>query len=268
MTLVLPMQRLGRPSAAEGTADLAAYRALWEPPACGRPGPAAPGPGPGPAPVAAGPPAAGRRRRAGSGRQGAGRPRAGAAGPEWGRESPRGRGEAAGRAGSAGRAGGAPRPVRAAAGRRGGAAARGETESVLFGEPPANRMSFVVSDLLPAGSHYRGISNPAAASKIAYFKRKYVEEEDFHPPLSSCAHKVRFPRAAIFTPRTGLGRSRSLRAGGRPALTACPVLRASRCPGGEGSRLSLNAQLTFSPGFFCSWVVHPARTEVGLERQT
>ncbi|XP_021248251.1 SERTA domain-containing protein 4 isoform X2 [Numida meleagris] len=109
MTLVLPMQRLGRPSAAEGAADLAAYRALWEP---------------------------------------------------------------------------------AAAGRRGGAAARGETESVLFGEPPANRMSFVVSDLLPAGSHYRGISNPAAASKIAYFKRKYVEEEDFHPPLSSCAHKT------------------------------------------------------------------------------
>ncbi|XP_046771194.1 SERTA domain-containing protein 4 isoform X2 [Gallus gallus] len=39
-------------------------------------------------------------------------------------------------------------------------------------------------------SHYRGISNPAAASKIAYFKRKYVEEEDFHPPLSSCAHKT------------------------------------------------------------------------------
>ncbi|NXF92953.1 SRTD4 protein, partial [Eubucco bourcierii] len=40
------------------------------------------------------------------------------------------------------------------------------------------------------GSHYRGISNPAAASKITYFKRKYVEEEDFHPPLSSCTHKM------------------------------------------------------------------------------
>lgn len=264
MTLVLPMQRLGRPSAAEGTADLAAYRALWEPPACGRPGPTAPGP----APVAAGPPAAGRRRRAGSGRRGAGRPCAGAAGPERGCESSRGRGEAARCARSAGRAGGAPRPVGAAAGRRGAAAARGETESVLFGEPPSNCVSFVVSDLLPAGSHYRGISNPAAASKIAYFKRKYVEEEDFHPPLSSCAHKVRFPRAAIFTPRTGLGRACSLHAGRWPLLAVCSVLRASRCPGSEGSRLSLNAQLTFFPRFFCSWVVHPMRTEVGLERQS
>ncbi|NXU53241.1 SRTD4 protein, partial [Turnix velox] len=40
------------------------------------------------------------------------------------------------------------------------------------------------------GSHYRGISNPVTTSKITYFKRKYVEEEDFHPPLSSCAHKT------------------------------------------------------------------------------
>lgn len=40
-----------------------------------------------------------------------------------------------------------------------------------------------------AGSHYRGISNPITTSKITYFKRKYVEEEDFHPPLSSCSHK-------------------------------------------------------------------------------
>uniref|UniRef100_A0A8C2T4I3 SERTA domain containing 4 n=1 Tax=Coturnix japonica TaxID=93934 RepID=A0A8C2T4I3_COTJA len=47
-----------------------------------------------------------------------------------------------------------------------------------------------LSGSAPPGSHYRGISNPAAASKIAYFKRKYVEEEDFHPPLSSCAHKT------------------------------------------------------------------------------
>ncbi|XP_020863532.1 SERTA domain-containing protein 4 [Phascolarctos cinereus] len=41
-----------------------------------------------------------------------------------------------------------------------------------------------------AGSHYRGISNPITTSKITYFKRKYVEEEDFHPPLSSCNHKT------------------------------------------------------------------------------
>uniref|UniRef100_H0WD79 SERTA domain-containing protein n=1 Tax=Cavia porcellus TaxID=10141 RepID=H0WD79_CAVPO len=43
---------------------------------------------------------------------------------------------------------------------------------------------------VPAGSHYRGISNPITTSKITYFKRKYVEEEDFHPPLSSCSHKT------------------------------------------------------------------------------
>ncbi|EHB06339.1 SERTA domain-containing protein 4 [Heterocephalus glaber] len=42
----------------------------------------------------------------------------------------------------------------------------------------------------PAGSHYRGTSNPITTSKITYFKRKYVEEEDFHPPLSSCSHKT------------------------------------------------------------------------------
>nr|XP_060499902.1 SERTA domain-containing protein 4 isoform X2 [Panthera onca] len=41
-----------------------------------------------------------------------------------------------------------------------------------------------------AGSHYRGISNPITTPKITYFKRKYVEEEDFHPPLSSCSHKT------------------------------------------------------------------------------
>ncbi|MEE6474028.1 hypothetical protein FKM82_010254 [Ascaphus truei] len=41
----------------------------------------------------------------------------------------------------------------------------------------------------PAESHYRGISNPITTSKITYFKRKYVEEEDIHPTLSSCSHK-------------------------------------------------------------------------------
>ncbi|KAJ7341117.1 hypothetical protein JRQ81_004868 [Phrynocephalus forsythii] len=41
-----------------------------------------------------------------------------------------------------------------------------------------------------AGLHHRGISNPIATSKITYFKRKYVEEEDFHPPLSNCTPKT------------------------------------------------------------------------------
>ncbi|CAO2638912.1 SERTA domain-containing protein 4 [Lemmus lemmus] len=41
-----------------------------------------------------------------------------------------------------------------------------------------------------AGSHYRGIPNPISASKVTYFKRKYAEEEDLHPPLSSCSHKT------------------------------------------------------------------------------
>ncbi|KAE8600576.1 hypothetical protein XENTR_v10013320 [Xenopus tropicalis] len=40
-----------------------------------------------------------------------------------------------------------------------------------------------------AESHYRGISHPITTSKITYFKRKYVEEEDYHPPLSCCSHK-------------------------------------------------------------------------------
>ncbi|XP_043917718.1 SERTA domain-containing protein 4 [Protopterus annectens] len=39
-------------------------------------------------------------------------------------------------------------------------------------------------------SHYRGILNPIATSRIAYFKRKYVEDEGFHPPLSSCYNKA------------------------------------------------------------------------------
>ncbi|XP_063299942.1 SERTA domain-containing protein 4 [Pelobates fuscus] len=41
----------------------------------------------------------------------------------------------------------------------------------------------------PAESHYRGLSKPITTSKITYFKRKYLEEEDCHPPLSSCSHK-------------------------------------------------------------------------------
>nr|XP_020650315.1 SERTA domain-containing protein 4 [Pogona vitticeps]XP_020650317.1 SERTA domain-containing protein 4 [Pogona vitticeps] len=41
-----------------------------------------------------------------------------------------------------------------------------------------------------AGLHHRGVSNPIATSKITYFKRKYVEEEDIHPPLSSCTPKT------------------------------------------------------------------------------
>lgn len=41
----------------------------------------------------------------------------------------------------------------------------------------------------PAEPHYRGISNPITTSKITYFKRKYLEEEDCHPALGSCSHK-------------------------------------------------------------------------------
>ncbi|KAM4694042.1 SERTA domain-containing protein 4 isoform 1-T3 [Discoglossus pictus] len=42
----------------------------------------------------------------------------------------------------------------------------------------------------PAESNYRGNSHPITTSKITYFKRKYVEDEDVHPPLSSsCSHK-------------------------------------------------------------------------------
>ncbi|XP_021501117.1 SERTA domain-containing protein 4 [Meriones unguiculatus] len=42
----------------------------------------------------------------------------------------------------------------------------------------------------PAGSHYRGIPSPVSTSNITHFKRKYTEEEDTHPPLSSCSHKT------------------------------------------------------------------------------
>ncbi|XP_053316944.1 SERTA domain-containing protein 4 [Spea bombifrons] len=41
----------------------------------------------------------------------------------------------------------------------------------------------------PAETHYRGKSNPITTPKITYFKRKYVEEEDYHPPLGSCSPK-------------------------------------------------------------------------------
>ncbi|XP_052056710.1 SERTA domain-containing protein 4 [Apodemus sylvaticus] len=41
-----------------------------------------------------------------------------------------------------------------------------------------------------AGSHYRGIPNPISTPKVTYFKRKYAEEEDLHPPLSNCSHKT------------------------------------------------------------------------------
>uniref|UniRef100_A0A8C5ST56 SERTA domain containing 4 n=1 Tax=Laticauda laticaudata TaxID=8630 RepID=A0A8C5ST56_LATLA len=42
----------------------------------------------------------------------------------------------------------------------------------------------------PSALHHRGNPNPVAPSKITYFKRKYVEEEDFHPPLSNCTPKT------------------------------------------------------------------------------
>ncbi|XP_012589662.1 PREDICTED: SERTA domain-containing protein 4 [Condylura cristata] len=42
---------------------------------------------------------------------------------------------------------------------------------------------------VPAGPQYRGVSTPLATSKITYVKRKLVEEDDVHPPLS-CTHKT------------------------------------------------------------------------------
>lgn len=59
------------------------------------------------------------------------------------------------------------------------------------------RLSLVIWFIL-AGPHYKGISTPLTASKLTYFKRKYVEEEDFHPPLSSCSHKVCFSHSGVF----------------------------------------------------------------------
>ncbi|XP_034369450.1 SERTA domain-containing protein 4 isoform X2 [Arvicanthis niloticus] len=41
-----------------------------------------------------------------------------------------------------------------------------------------------------AGSHYRGIPNSISTPKVTYFKRKYSEEEEPHPPLGSCSHKT------------------------------------------------------------------------------
>ncbi|XP_055982141.1 SERTA domain-containing protein 4 [Sorex fumeus] len=41
-----------------------------------------------------------------------------------------------------------------------------------------------------AEPHYRGISAPLTASKITYFKRKFVEEEECPPPLSRCSHQT------------------------------------------------------------------------------
>ncbi|XP_078505849.1 SERTA domain-containing protein 4 [Lissotriton helveticus] len=41
-----------------------------------------------------------------------------------------------------------------------------------------------------AEPHYRGVSNPITTSKIVYFKRKYIEDEDFHPQLSNSAQKT------------------------------------------------------------------------------
>lgn len=43
----------------------------------------------------------------------------------------------------------------------------------------------------PTESSCKGISNFLTTSKIAYFKRKYVEDEDLHPPAHSCCQKSR-----------------------------------------------------------------------------
>ncbi|XP_069787279.1 SERTA domain-containing protein 4 isoform X2 [Narcine bancroftii] len=40
-------------------------------------------------------------------------------------------------------------------------------------------------------SSCKGISNFLTTSKIAYFKRKYVEDEDLHPPAHSCCQRAR-----------------------------------------------------------------------------
>lgn len=44
--------------------------------------------------------------------------------------------------------------------------------------------------LISTESSCKGISNFLTTSKIAYFKRKYVEDEDLHPPAHSCCQKV------------------------------------------------------------------------------
>ncbi|XP_067900237.1 SERTA domain-containing protein 4 [Heterodontus francisci] len=43
----------------------------------------------------------------------------------------------------------------------------------------------------PTESSCKGISNFLTTSKIAYFKRKYVEDEDLHPPAHSCCQRAR-----------------------------------------------------------------------------
>uniref|UniRef100_UPI00398F490A SERTA domain-containing protein 4 n=1 Tax=Pristiophorus japonicus TaxID=55135 RepID=UPI00398F490A len=43
----------------------------------------------------------------------------------------------------------------------------------------------------PTESSCKGISNFLTTSKIAYFKRKYVEDEDLHPPVHSCCQRAR-----------------------------------------------------------------------------
>ncbi|XP_066467853.1 SERTA domain-containing protein 4 [Tiliqua scincoides] len=57
-------------------------------------------------------------------------------------------------------------------------------------QPPQGDARAAAGQSPATGSHHRGISNPIATSKVTYFKRKYVEEEDFHPPLSSCTPKT------------------------------------------------------------------------------
>ncbi|XP_043551671.1 SERTA domain-containing protein 4 [Chiloscyllium plagiosum] len=43
----------------------------------------------------------------------------------------------------------------------------------------------------PTESPCKGISNFLTTSKIAYFKRKYVEDEDLHPPAHTCCQRAR-----------------------------------------------------------------------------
>lgn len=62
--------------------------------------------------------------------------------------------------------------------------------NIFFQSPQVDYALLITCNLFFTGLHHRGISNPIATSKITYFKRKYVEEEDFHPPLSSCTPKV------------------------------------------------------------------------------
>ncbi|XP_007890668.1 SERTA domain-containing protein 4 isoform X2 [Callorhinchus milii] len=58
-----------------------------------------------------------------------------------------------------------------------------------FSKSPAPPTPTKYGDLTE--SPCKGISNFLTTSKIAYFKRKYVEDEDFHPPLHSCCQRAR-----------------------------------------------------------------------------